>query len=399
MSVSPASEEERQPWKDRVLPPVRDLGGGVWSLPVPIPDNPLRYTLVYLLESERGPVLVDTGWDDPRSWELLRDGVAATGHALSDVHGVLVTHFHPDHHGLSGRIREESGAWIAMHAAEAEAVRTLVSASDGKSWGTRMAESLRGAGLPADRLEWMRAQGVSPLRAGAHRDAAARSEERSADDPGCCGEDHADGGRPARAEGAPRLALPDRELVHGESAGVPGRNLRVVWTPGHTPGHVCLHLQEEIGGQRGRLLSGDHLLPTISPAVGIYPGESASAAGSAPTDPLGDFLDSLERVAALDPAEVLPAHQYRFTGAADRVAELLDHHARRLAELHAGLRDRPRTLWEAAQTMHWNRPWPELSFMSQHMALAEAAAHVRRLVKTGLAEVVPDTEPVLYRAL
>ena len=37
-------------------PPTQDLGGGVWSITVPIPDNPLRYTLVYLLESDRGIV-------------------------------------------------------------------------------------------------------------------------------------------------------------------------------------------------------------------------------------------------------------------------------------------------------------------------------------------------------
>src|SRR5690348_5125039 len=90
-------------------PPTQDLGGGVWSITVAIPDNPLRYTLVYLLESDRGPVLVDTGWDDPTGREALASGLAAAGHSLSDVHGVLVTHHHPDHHGLSGHVREQSG--------------------------------------------------------------------------------------------------------------------------------------------------------------------------------------------------------------------------------------------------------------------------------------------------
>src|SRR4051795_11896084 len=77
---------------------------GVWSIRVPFPDNPLGYTLVYALETAAGgPVLVDAGWDDPASLAALERGLAAIGTAVSDVRGVLVTHHHPDHHGLAGR--------------------------------------------------------------------------------------------------------------------------------------------------------------------------------------------------------------------------------------------------------------------------------------------------------
>ena len=34
----------------------------------------------------------------------------------------MVTHIHPDHYGLAGRIREASGAWIALHPADAELI-------------------------------------------------------------------------------------------------------------------------------------------------------------------------------------------------------------------------------------------------------------------------------------
>jgi glyoxylase-like metal-dependent hydrolase (beta-lactamase superfamily II) len=166
-----------------------------------------------------------------------------------------------------------------------------------------------------------------------------------------------------------------------------------MWTPGHTPGHVCLYLDEP--GRPTRLLSGDHLLPTISPVVSLYP----ESPGDEQADALGDFLDSLERIALLAPQEVLPAHQYRFDDAPGRARELLDHHAVRLAELHVQLKREPLTLWQAAMGMRWNRPWAELGFIARHLAFSEAAAHVRRLVKTGLAEELPCTEPVLFRAL
>ncbi|MEZ0068290.1 glyoxylase-like metal-dependent hydrolase (beta-lactamase superfamily II) [Streptacidiphilus sp. MAP12-20] len=352
----PQDTPDRAAWRDRVLPPVQDLGGGVWSIPVPIPDNPLRYTLVYLLESTSGPVLVDTGWDDPSGREILASGIAAAGFALSDVHGVLITHHHPDHHGLSAHVQETSGAWIAMHEAEASVVRAIRDVPTEK-WIGRMARSMRAAGVPQDHLDGLASWGGD-----------------SENGPATLG-----------------AAVPDRELVHGESAGVPGRELRVMWTPGHTPGHVCLYLDEK---PKTRLLSGDHLLPTITPVVSLYPENP----GDEPTDPLGDFLDSLERIAALAPEEILPAHQYRFADAPGRVRALLDHHAERLADLHGQLRDEPLTLWQAAQGMHWNRPWSELGFLARHLAVSEAAAHLRRLVKTGLAEAVTDEEPIRYHA-
>ena len=88
------------------VPPVEQVRPGLWSVPVPIPNNPLGYTLVYLFETDRGPVLVDSGWDDDTTWKVLQEGFVTTGHDIRECYGVLVTHMHPDHHGLSGRVRD-----------------------------------------------------------------------------------------------------------------------------------------------------------------------------------------------------------------------------------------------------------------------------------------------------
>ncbi|MEU7242413.1 MBL fold metallo-hydrolase [Streptomyces sparsogenes] len=345
---------------------VTDHGGGVWSIPVPIPDNPLGHTLVHLLDTDRGPVLVDTGWDDPTAWDTLAAGLTACGTSVAEVHGVLVTHHHPDHHGLSARVREASGAWIAMHAADAEVVRRTREAEPTR-WLDYLAGKLAAAGAPEAHL--------APLR-------AARAAGRG---------DALPGTRPAR---------PDRHIAPGELLDLPGRRLRAIWTPGHTPGHVCLHLEEAHPAAReglpghGRLFSGDHLLPGISPHIGLYEDPDDATV----TDPLGDYLDSLERVAALDPAEVLPAHQYAFTDAPRRVRELLRHHEERLAGLRALLLAAPLTPWQLAEAMEWNRPWADIPYGSRNIAVSEAEAHLRRLVKLGRAEPVPGTDPVAYQA-
>ncbi|MEU6197985.1 MBL fold metallo-hydrolase [Streptomyces sp. NPDC047061] len=340
---------------------VRDLGGGVRSIAVPIPDNPLGHTLVYMMDTDRGPVLVDTGWDDPGSWDVLVAGLEACGTGVGEVHGIVITHHHPDHHGLSGRVREASGAWIAMHAADAAIVRRARETRPDR-WFTYMAAKLTAAGAPDEH--------VAPLRGG-----------------------------PRRRSAPPGLApaLPDREILPGELLDLPGRRLRAVWTPGHTPGHVCLHLEEQHPARlpgHGRLFSGDHLLPEITPHIGLYEDPDDATV----TDPLGDYLDSLERVGRLAPAEVLPAHQHTFTDAPGRVRELLAHHEERLSGLLSLLRQ-PLTPWELAVRMEWNRPWDQIPYGSRNIAVSEAEAHLRRLVKLGRAEAVAGSEPVTYVAV
>ncbi|WP_369202910.1 MBL fold metallo-hydrolase [Streptomyces sp. PU-14G] len=372
MTDAPHAPQTTEPQRDAEPPRVTAHGGGIWSIPVPIPDNPLGHTLVYVIDTDAGPVLVDTGWDDPTSWQTLVDGLAACGTSVDSLHGVLVTHHHPDHHGLSARVREESGAWIAMHAADAAVVRRSRT-SDKRQWLGYLVGKLTAAGAPEAH--------TAPLR-------AALADGSGGPLPGA------------------RAALPDREIEPNALLALEGRRLRAIWTPGHTPGHVCLHLEERHPQQRpqpggaptghggGRLFSGDHLLPGISPHIGLYEDPDSDET----TDPLGDYLDSLERIARLSPAEVLPAHQYAFAEAGARVDELTAHHAERLTDLRALLAARELTPWQLAESMRWNRPWEQIPFGSRNIAVAEAEAHLRHLVKLGHAEAVPGSSPVTYRA-
>ncbi|MFI6597878.1 MBL fold metallo-hydrolase [Nonomuraea sp. NPDC050536] len=325
----------------------QDLGDGVWSVPVPIPGNPLGYTLVYAIESPRGPVLVDAGWNHPDAWAALRDGLAALGLDVSDVSGVVVTHFHPDHAGLAGQVREASGAWIALHEADAALVRLMHSFGDSEH-----------RSFQADMLR----------RAGAGDEDAEAATERRLSAP----------------------ALPDRELRDGDLVDLPGRKLRAVHTPGHTPGHVCLHLEDA-----DRLFTGDHVLPDITPHIGIYPYDRDDV------DPLGDFLESLERVRTLGPLDALPAHEWIFPDVAARAAEIRHHHEDKLVRLAALLAERaePPTIWETAAMMTWNRPWDQLSPMLRGMAAGEAAAHLRALEVRGVVGRVAGVDPVRFQAL
>lgn len=330
----------------QATPPVERVRGGLWSIPVPIPDNPLGYTLVYLLESDAGPVLVDAGWDDPSSLAALERGVAATEHRLDEVEGVLVTHHHPDHHGLSGHVRAASGAWIAMHPEDAEAV-------------TRRRMSVQS--------EWLVQTAMVLLEAGA-------SEEDLAGLP-----------TPDDATASPpEPAVPNRLLGDGDRLEVPGWELTAVWTPGHTPGHLCFAVNDH-----DLLLSGDHVLPEITPHIGVYDEERD-------LDPLGDYLESLHRLRRLGSVEVLPAHQHRFTGLDARLDTITAHHEQRFEAVERALAEGPASAWAVAAAMPWNRAWTDLGAMMKRAALSEALAHIRYLEHRGRVRAVPGSQPVTF---
>ena len=147
-AVQVTGTRQRQAWQDGVLPPVEKVRDGLWSIPVPIPDNPLRYTLIYAFELPDGVALVDAGWDAEDSWLALVAGLRTAGYEPADVRAVLVTHMHPDHFGLAGRVREASGAWIGMHEADAAQVRPDEGLTD--SITRRAASQLTDAGAPRD---------------------------------------------------------------------------------------------------------------------------------------------------------------------------------------------------------------------------------------------------------
>lgn len=343
-------ERQHAAWGERVLPPVESLVTGLWSVPVPIPHNPLRYTLCYLVPCDEGLVVVDPGWEHEEGWSALTAGLAAAGASTSDVAGIVVTHIHHDHHGLSARLQEASGAWIAMHPAERETLpqrtgeRSLADRSRGvERW-------LTSGGAPEQAV----AELLEPLRARAGDESTAMAE-------------------------------PDVLLEDGDLVPVTGRRLRAVWTPGHTPGHLCLAEPDA-----SLLLTGDHVLPRITPNIGLAPETERPA--------LAEFLASLRRTAGYDDHDALPAHEYRFRGLAARSGDLIDHHERRCAELVALVeRLGEPTLWELAEGMTWSRPWPEVGAM-RFAALAETTAHAGYLVSTGALEwAAPGVQPIRIR--
>jgi glyoxylase-like metal-dependent hydrolase (beta-lactamase superfamily II) len=331
MSITITGIGQYEAWTRRELPAVEQVRPGIWTIPVPFPDPSTRYTLCYLLQSEGTTVLIDPGMDTPAGWIHLQKGLAEAGSSAASIEGILVTHFHPDHLGLANRLRSLSAAWLALGADERYYRPNL----DLPEAAEENKKRLITWGVPAARHSELQLTGeiYSLMKS---------------------------------------LALAEIELHDGDTVPVGSNHLRVVTTPGHSPGHVCF-----IDDERKLIFSGDHLLPSIRPHVLL------DRAGL--ENPLEAHLDSLARTRHDADFEVLPAHQYRFRGAGIRSAALEQWHQTRGEEIRAVIDElQPQNLWTVAKHLKWARGWNRVRGPSTHLALGETASHVLLLQRRGI---------------
>ncbi|WP_246256550.1 MBL fold metallo-hydrolase [Pseudarthrobacter oxydans] len=291
----------------------------------------MRYTLAYVIVDGGDCLVIDPGFDSPQGRLDLKVGLRAAGVGIRDVSGILATHFHTDHLGMAGWLRRASGAWLALGKEEKRYISAFEDpAEESEADRNRM----RTWGVPEDRVgeAAMSVEDLLHMR---------------------------------------RLADPDLRVGNGDRVPIPGFELAVIETPGHTPGHICL--REE---SREIFISGDHVLPRISPNV------SLEIRGDA--DPLRSCLESLDRIEADTHFEVLPAHEYRFRGLQDRVRQLKSLALQRSEEVVRELSaQRNPTVWTVAAKLSWSRGFESLGNLQLRLALSETAAHLQYLRTSG----------------
>jgi glyoxylase-like metal-dependent hydrolase (beta-lactamase superfamily II) len=306
-----------------------EVADGIVRVTYPMPMKP-GHVHGYLVATVDGYLLVDTGLGLP---EMPGHWAALVPQLDRPVTEILITHFHPDHVGGTADAVEATGASVLQGALDHYQCE--------KVWGSD-------AWVP-QLAAWFARQGVPP------EETAELLEVGSI------------------YRGFVHF-VPDARLLR-EGDEVAG--WRVVELPGHADGHICL-LKD------GVLIAGDHLLPRITPAVGLYP-------DSRP-DPLGDFMASLERVARLAPRLALPGHGNPIGDPAARAREIVQHHHERLDETEAALRSGPRGGYELSHVLFPG----ELGPAQRRFAVAETLSHLERLVLDGRAARGGDDGYVTY---
>jgi glyoxylase-like metal-dependent hydrolase (beta-lactamase superfamily II) len=297
-----------------------EVAEGVFELRLPIPFEDGLVNVFLFVDGDEADLL-DCGMNSDESVAEIKQALGALG--AKRLRKLVVTHIHPDHYGAAGSLAGPGLADLYIHRLEVPLVHP------------RYVELEQ---LVKEVRTYLLVNGVPP------DDAEVLSNSQRA------------------LSTLVKTAEASVQLDGAESLDMGRRRLRVEWTPGHSPGHICLYDQEA-----KLLFAGDHMLPDLSPNIGLHPQSTP--------DPLHEYLEGLRRLAAYEPKLILPSHGRPFTDAPARVKVLEAHHVRRLEQIVGIVGRGKQSGWEVALEL-WG---PRQQLYEKRLALQEALAHLQAL--------------------
>lgn len=313
---------------------------GVRRIPLPCGVNGIEFTNAYVIPDGDRLTITDPGiWQpapDDHGLGPLEQGLNAAGYAIRDISRIVVTHAHIDHYGMAGRVMELTGAELWMHA---------MTDLDTEKYRHPDTSAMRRRDMYSD-----------------HGMSSEQTQQlfRSLD---------------AWMPYLYSVVEASKRVRGGETLHTQSGDWEIIYTPGHSLGHICLYSKREEA-----VLSGDHLLPGITPPVTFERGSDA--------DPLKSYLDSLDRIESLAPDLVLPGHGTPFRGAVRRIKAIRRNKLRRLEGIRNAIEQRPRTVTEIASQLF------EKSLLDLHknLAITETLSHIGYLRWSGVVErrIRPD---------
>ena len=323
----------------------------IHRLQTPIPDRAREYVNAYLVEGDRdnGHLLIDTGWNTEEAFDALKKQLAEIGINPEDISQIVVTHVHPDHYGLAGKLKHLFYAKLALHNLEKDFIESRYINMD--ELLQQIEHLLQTNGTPSDESTKLQRASLPLVK-------------------------------------FVTPVLPDVTLHGDETITTSYFSFKVLRTPGHASGHICLYEPT-----RKILFSGDHVLPTITPHVGLHPQSS--------TNPLGDYLDSLNRLKQLDVKLVLPGHGQPFTAFKPRIEEIIQHHQQRNSEIMSALKASPKTAYQVATEITWMQrasgaDWDTLSPWNKRMAVLETLSHLEAMKTAGQVDKFTRGDIIYY---
>jgi len=288
------------------------------SLPTPFYIGPVN---VYLI-AEDPLTLIDTGPKTKEAIDALRAGLRAAGYLVSDLRRIVLTHAHEDHCGLARSLRDEAkNAEVLVHEWETGHRQSRLEYEENLALLTR-------AGVPDSEIDRMRRM----------YDGVRQYADSFADH-----------------EFGPLWDDAELEFETG--------SLRIVHTPGHTPGS-CSFLREA----DRTVIAGDCVLKRVTPNPVLSPD---------PIDPtkrfpsLAEYLVSLARLRSFAPTLVYGGHGEPVRD----FEELFNRYFRAIQDRQSqviGLVSKEgTTAWEASLKM-----FPGAGDVHQFLAVSEAVAHL-----------------------
>ncbi len=319
----------------------------VCRLAVPLPGfEDLECSNVYVIGT--GPVtLVDTAPKFPGSLDVLERQLFDAGFSWSDVEKIIITHGHIDHFGLVGAIRARAPSPVPCYVHEDDLWRLSGDFLESGMWGSELERFYASAGVPAGIVERIRRRFVF---------------FRNLCDPV-----------------SDAIPMRDGQVFPGK-----GFELRVIHTPGHSPGCCCLYEQ----GSK-ILFTGDHVLRNITPNP--FHEANRSRLKDASYKSLKAYTASLGRIEPLDVHVALPGHGQCIEDLGALISSYRAHHASRIRAVEEAMERPGRSIYDIALSI-----FGPLDVSHVSLAVSEVYVHMEMLMESGGAVIVDVGPPVLY---
>jgi glyoxylase-like metal-dependent hydrolase (beta-lactamase superfamily II) len=311
---------------------VKEIFPGIYQVNLTLSGFNPESVNIYLIKTNDGLISIDSGWDSAPSVRSLEEQLAEIGARIPDIRKVIVTHCHIDHMGLAHRLKQQFNIRVYMHEKEMNLIKVRFTGGDNLIPITD--RFLQSHGVPAAELTPPEVQ------------------------------------LPVSADLG--TIQPDVLLQGGEDIPAGEYTLRVINTPGHTPGHIALY---EPG--RKLLFSGDVLLPTIATNAAIHVQHIPF--------PMQQYLDSLLTLKKMDINTVLPGHEHIFSNYRQRIDEIIQNYERKAAAIFRTFRDgQTKTAYEVSRILAWSPRtrtdiWDKLGGWDKRFAVLQTIAHLESL--------------------
>lgn len=315
----------------------------IFTIPIPLPNNPLKNLNCYILKTPSENLVIDTGFNQPECLEALVSGLKSLDIDMNRT-TLFLSHLHSDHVGLVNHIVEKK-------------TKVLISSVDydylsqtytGNNWAW-MEEKFYREGLSKELILLQRK--VNPARSY-----------------------------------APEYLFKAQTVSDNDIICIGPYQLRCIWTPGHTPGHMCLYMDKE-----KILFSGDHILFDITPNITMWRGVD---------DSLANYLKSLKKVKTLDISLALPAHRKNDMDVYERIKQIEKHHERRILQTLSIIQNEPGLNGcQIGARMTWSmrgKNWDEFPIQQKWFAIGETISHLDYLINQMKIQRHEEKEIIYY---
>jgi len=326
-----------------------ELFKGINQIKLPLLKVGPENVNVYIVEGTEGNLMIDTGWNTPEAFNTLAQEMKNSGFAMKDITHIAVTHIHPDHVGLAGKIAEIANSQIFMSETEYGLMDSRYSSPNGLLG--QMTAFLKANGVPDWELKML-------------------SEASSA----------------IRSFVSP---IKSANLVKaGDVISMPPFEFQVIITPGHSPGHLCLYEPN-----KKYLFTGDHVLAESLPNISYH-----LQSGD---NPLGDYVEALSAMNEMDVRFVFPGHGSVFSGLGPKIDDIIRLHRDQIRGIQKVMGVEIKNGYDVARAIPWTAgdeavPYDKLEPIERRLAVLNTLVHLQYMVADGKGKKMAEGEKTVY---